>query len=190
MRRMACAIIANAMLFHERLAGQHGVKPLQQICNRDNPNPQAEILDAWREILDVNYLDIFEIARDIVAELPTREATQILNIIGFHVLNIAARGVNNDHDLTGQVFQRLIADRKYLATFYTLPASADLLARLAVAKMDGVDWSDADAIAQLRVADFACGTGRCCRRRTSRSRPATNGPAATPPNCTRRCWKT
>ena len=159
MRRMACAIIANAMLFHERLAGQHGVKPLQQICNRDNPNPQAEILDAWREILDVNYLDIFEIARDIVAELPTREATQILNIIGFHVLNIAARGVNNDHDLTGQVFQRLIADRKYLATFYTLPASADLLARLAVAKMDEVDWSDADAIAQLRVADFACGTG-------------------------------
>ena len=159
MRRMAGAIIANAMLFHERLAGQHGVKPLQQICNRDNPNPQAEILDAWREILAINYLDIFEIARDIVAELPTREAAQILNIISFHVLNIAARGVNNDHDLTGQVFQRLIADRKYLATFYTLPASADLLARLAVAKLDGVDWSDADAIAQLRVADFACGTG-------------------------------
>ncbi len=159
MRRMAGAIIANAMLFHERLAGQHGVKPLQQICNRDNPNPQADILDAWRAILDVNYLDIFEIARDIVAELPTREAAQILNIISFHVLNIAARGVNNDHDLTGQVFQRLIADRKYLATFYTLPASADLLARLAVAKLSDVDWSDADAIAQLRVADFACGTG-------------------------------
>ena len=159
MRRMACAIIANAMLFHERLAGQHGIKPLQQICNRGNPNPQAEILAAWREILDVNYLDIFEIARDIVTELPTREAAQILNIIGFHVLNIAARGVNNDHDLTGQVFQRLIADRKYLATFYTLPASADLLARLAVGRMDGVDWSDAAAIGRLMVADFACGTG-------------------------------
>ena len=159
MRRMACAIIANAMLFHERLAGQHGIKPLQQICNRDNPNPQAEILEAWRAILDVNYLDIFEIARDIVAELPTHEAAQILNIISFHVLNISSRGVNNNHDLTGQVFQRLIADRKYLATFYTLPASADLLARLAVSRMGGVDWSDADSIAQLRVADFACGTG-------------------------------
>ena len=62
------------------------------------------------------------------------------------------------HDLTGRIFQRLIADRKYLATFYTLPASAALLARLAVAKMD-VDWSDADAIASLRIGDFACGTG-------------------------------
>ena len=33
------------------------------------------------------------------------------------------------------------------------------MARLAVAKMDGVDWSDADAIANLRIGDFACGTG-------------------------------
>ena len=159
MRRMACAIIANAMLFHERLAGRHGIKPLYQICNRDNPNPQPEILDTWNDILEINYLDIFQIARDIVAELPTQEAAQILNTISFQVLSIAARGVNNDHDLTGQVFQRLIADRKYLATFYTLPPSAALLARLAVSKMDGVDWGDAAAIGQLRIADFACGTG-------------------------------
>ena len=159
MRRMACAIIANAMLFHERLAGRHGIKPLAQICNPDNPNPQAEIIAAWNGILSINYLDIFEIARDIVAELPTQEAAQILNIISFQVLNIAGRGVKNDHDLTGQVFQRLIADRKYLATFYTLPPSAALLVRLAVNKMDSVDWSDAAAIGRLRIADFACGTG-------------------------------
>ena len=159
MRRMACAIIANAMLFHERLAGRHGIKPLAQICNPDTPNPQAEILAAWHGILDINYLDIFEIARDIVVELPTQEAAQILNIISFQVLNIAGRGVNNDHDLTGQVFQRLIADRKYLATFYTRPASAALLARLAASRLDGVDWGDAAAIARLRIADFACGTG-------------------------------
>ena len=67
--------------------------------------------------------------------------------------------MDNAHDLTGRIFQHLIADRKYLATFYTLPASAALLARLAVAKMEGVDWSDAEAIRRLRIGDFACGTG-------------------------------
>ena len=67
--------------------------------------------------------------------------------------------MTNAHDLTGRIFQRLIADRKYLATFYTLPASAALLARLAVAKMEGVDWSDDQAIGNLRIGDFACGTG-------------------------------
>ena len=67
--------------------------------------------------------------------------------------------MDNAHDLTGRIFQRLIADRKYLATFYTLPASAALLARLAVAKMEGVDWSSPEAIGKLRIGDFACGTG-------------------------------
>ena len=74
------------------------------------------------------------------------------------VENVEATGANQAHDLTGRIFQELIADRKYLATFYTLPASAALLARLAVAKMD-VDWSDPKAITDLRIGDFACGTG-------------------------------
>ena len=40
-----------------------------------------------------------------------------------------------------------------------MPASAVLLARLAVDKMDSVDWSYAGAIGRLRIGDFACGTG-------------------------------
>ena len=73
--------------------------------------------------------------------------------------DVSATGVGVSHDLTGRIFQSLIADRKYLATFYTLPASAALLARLAVDKMRGVDWSNAEALGDLRIADFACGTG-------------------------------
>ena len=33
------------------------------------------------------------------------------------------------------------------------------MARLAVAKMGGVDWGDLEAVGRLRIADFACGTG-------------------------------
>ena len=43
-----------------------------------------------------------------------------------------ALGVSQSHDLSGTVFQRLIADRKFLATFYTRPESAALLAHLAI----------------------------------------------------------
>ena len=56
------------------------------------------------------------------------------------------------------MFQRLIVDRKFLATFYTLPSSAALLAELAVTRLD-TDWSDRDTVSALRIADFACGTG-------------------------------
>ena len=159
-RRMACAILANALVFHERLAGMHDeVKPLHLVCGPSVANPQAEILAAWSRILEINYWAIFAIARDIVSQLPSDTAARILGTLRETAQDITTTGVTNAHDLTGRIFQRLIADRKYLATFYTLPASAALLARLAVAKLDGVDWADAGAIANLRIGDFACGTG-------------------------------
>ena len=129
------------------------------VCGPGVANPQQEVLSAWTDILKINYWPIFAIARDILGQLPAGDASLILAALRDTAQEIDVAGVNNAHDLTGRIFQRLIADRKYLATFYTLPASAALLARLAVSKMEGVDWSDADAIGTLRIADFACGTG-------------------------------
>ena len=159
-RRMACAIIANALVFHERIAGMHTeVDPLAKVCGDGVDNPQGETLAAWNDILEINYWAIFAIAKDILEQLPSGDAAAILRRLRDTAQSLSAAGVDNAHDLTGRIFQHLIADRKYLATFYTLPASAALLARLAVAKMEGVDWSDPDAIGKLRIGDFACGTG-------------------------------
>ena len=158
-RRMACAIIANALVFHERIAGMHeGIKPLNLVCGPGVSDPQRETLEAWGRILEVNYWPIFAVGRDILGQLPAADADRVLETLYVTSAQVTATGVDNSHDLTGRVFQRLISDRKYLATFYTLPASAALLARLAVAKMD-VDWSDAEAVGSLRIGDFACGTG-------------------------------
>ena len=159
-RRMAGAILANALIFHDRIAGMHdGVKALGLVCGSDVPNPQYETLASWAEILNINYWAIFAIGRDILNQLPAAYANRILRQLEYTVGEVTDTGVNNSHDLTGRIFQRLIADRKYLATYYTLPPSAALLARLAVGKLNGIDWSDADAIGRLRVGDFACGTG-------------------------------
>ena len=146
-RRMACAIVANAMVFHEQIAGMHkGVKNLRQVCGDKIEDPQEETLRAWSAILKINYWPIFAIAKDVLEQLPPGEATQILRTLRKTAQRVDAAGVTNAHDLTGRIFQRLIADRKYLATFYTMPASAALLARLAVAKMEGVDWGNAREI--------------------------------------------
>ena len=159
-RRMACAIIANAMVFHERIAGMHdNIRPLRFVCGPGVANPQEQTLNAWADILKINYWPIFAIAKDILEQLPPDTARRLLDTLRETTGKVNGTGVNNAHDLTGRVFQRLISDRKYLATFYTLPPSAALLARLAVAKLDGVDWSDANAIGRLRIGDFACGTG-------------------------------
>ena len=160
-RRMAAAILANALVFHERVSGMldNDIKPATLVCGRNSRNPKIETLEAWDEILKINYWPIFAVAKDILHLLPFEPASRVLRTLELTIGEVNATGIDNSHDLTGRVFQRLIADRKYLATFYTLPASAALLARLAVDKMQVVDWSDPDAIGKLRVGDFACGTG-------------------------------
>ena len=159
-RRMACAIIANALIFHERIAGMHpGIAPLRAACGPQIPDPQHHTLLAWTQILQINYWPIFAIGKDLLEQLPAADARRLLHQLRDTAAQVNAAGVDHAHDLTGRVFQRLISDRKYLATFYTLPPSAALLARLAVAKMNPIDWSDPAQIAQLRIADFACGTG-------------------------------
>ncbi len=161
-RRMASAIVANAMVFHERIVGMHPdarIKTLDAIAGPGAANPKGDLLESWRQILVINYHPIFDIARRIVECLPAEPAARLIRILGESGNYVNATGIDNAHDLTGRVFQRLISDRKYLATFYTRPSSATLLAQLAVAKLERADWSDTQAIAELRIADFACGTG-------------------------------
>ena len=128
-RRMAGAILANALIFHERIAGMHDdVRPLRLLggpaaANLQNATLQDATLAAWNRILEINYYPIFAIAKDILMQLPSGEAAQVLDVLQPTAQQVNAAGVDNAHDLTGRIFQRLIADRKYLATFYTLPAS-------------------------------------------------------------------
>ena len=159
-RRMAGAIIANAMVFHHRVAGIHPeIKALSQVCGPGVRLAQEDTLVAWDEILAINYWPIFAIGRQLLREIPTYEATRILEALYYIVSEVNKIDIDHARDLTGRIFQRLIADRKYLATYYTRPESAALLARLAIAKLEKVDWADPAAISRLRIADFACGTG-------------------------------
>ena len=158
-RRMACAIVANAMMFHRNLATSvDGIDALPDL-SADHPAPSRIVEEAWRESLNVSYWPIFGVASDILAQVPGDEAAALVERLQKTADAVSALGIDSSHDLIGRVFQRLIADRKYLATFYTSPPSAALLADLAVSKMRDVDWGDVDSLASLQIADFACGTG-------------------------------
>ena len=56
------------------------------------------------------------------------------------------------HELAGTVFQRLIVDRKYVKANYTRLESVALLSALVLPKTQ-------ENVSELKVADFACGTG-------------------------------
>ena len=157
--RMAMAIVANALTFHTAIASTYGVPPIDELRALDDAPDKGRVLDAWDHIMrEVNYWPIFSTAAKILLPLPDRTARAALNRLARVARDLDGLGVTTVHDLAGQMFGELIADRKFLATFYTRPASAALLAELAVARLD-VDWGNADAVKALRIADLACGTG-------------------------------
>jgi hypothetical protein len=88
----------------------------------------------------VNYWPIFHTASSMLRIMPTQSAANILNLLWETAEQLIVGGVTRSHDLTGVVFQRLIADRN----------DNPIL---------NVDWSDSAPISRLRIGDFACGTG-------------------------------
>ena len=165
-RRMATTILANAFMFHENLARGPGdlaeVRSLDELKSVPLGLSKSDILDEWRKILQVNYWPIFDISRRILQVIPSVNSGDFIDQLARTAQALVRRNLMRSHDLTGTVFQKLIADRKFLAAFYTKPASAALLVGLAISEdnllRDG-QWSKLDAVASLRIADFACGTG-------------------------------
>ncbi len=156
--RMAVAIIANAAVFHTRIEGRQGISPIGELRGSTG-FINIEVIECWQWIIEnVNYWPIFKIASDLLSNIPTVQANRVLNLLYRTASKLADMGATSLNDLSGRMFQKLIADRKFLATFYTLPVSATLLAELAASRLQ-TDWRDADAVKDLRVADLACGTG-------------------------------
>ena len=151
-RRMAMTIVTNALVFHANLAGSHGVKHLDALRSPSGRFSKMAVLDEWRNILDVNYYPIFDIAHQIMSQLPEGLASDVFGLLSATATGLIDEGVTRSHDLSGVVFQRLIADRKFLATFYTTPSAAALLATLALPDRQA-DYG------QFKIADFSCGTG-------------------------------
>jgi hypothetical protein len=165
-RRMATTILANAFVFQESLAGGPGelasVNSLEQLRGSSGNLRKSAILAEWRKILKVNYWPIFDIARRILEVIPAAESKMLIEGLAVTADRLLQNRLMRSHDLTGAVFQRLIADRKFLAAYYTTPASAALLVGLAIRPEmppAGGSWSSADDVKTLRIADFACGTG-------------------------------
>ena len=166
-RRMACAIVANALVFHERIAGKHeGVKPLSLVCGRrswQSPRPRPWPLGLYhpRKSTTGPSSPLPGISSN---QLDAGHASQVLAVLGDTAQRVQSAGITHAHDLTGRIFQRLIADRKYLATFYTRPESARPAGSVGRGQAANPRFGNRlgrrpEAVGKLRVGDFACGTG-------------------------------
>lgn len=159
--RISGLVLVNAMIFQEILAYyDNPVDSLEKVLNE--PNLIGSFSEHWRFILEeINYYPIFHLAREVLINL-TADADIIAalkNLAGTAQRIVSMRAALR-HDLMGRVYHRLLADKKYLGTYYTKIPPANLLLKLAL-DYDNLSfpWQDLEQISQLRIADLACGTG-------------------------------
>ncbi|MFC1893928.1 hypothetical protein ACFLYR_07930 [Chloroflexota bacterium] len=120
------------MTFQERLASINpDIPPLE--TTRDHGRiSKTRLIGAWDIILDIDYMPIFKMAREVVSQLSDIEASDVLNECAITAETLLSMGTVGRHDLAGRIFNRLVSDRKFLAAFYTSIPAATLLAGLAL----------------------------------------------------------
>lgn len=159
--KMAMAILVNALVFQSAIAESsevENVKNLEELGDSIG-SLKNNISKEWKKIsTEINYRPIYDLAVDVLKPIGSSVAGSILESLVSVASEIAEMGAASQHDFGGQLFQKLINDRKFLASYYTLPSSAAFIAELSTSRMR-VDWKDRKAVTGLRIGDFACGTG-------------------------------
>ena len=178
-------VVATAMLFHHRL---HGHLPVQYPDNYDGEWPPASAVvcaeqsgavisayqEAWRGILAVDYRPVFQTGRAALSALANNPDTGLaVRNLARVVSQISEEVAGLRHDLLGRIFHRVLDTARYDGSYYTSTAAAVLLASLAIREQDA-DWSDANAVAALRICDPTCGTGTLLMAAAERIRALRN----------------
>ena len=157
---VASLMLSNASLLHHRLRlvpSLADVTSLETALLELETSP-SNVRDAWRAVLAIDYHPVFAPALAALNALSDEDAREPLRRIGENAVAVADELATLRFDHAGSLYHRLLASARYDGSFYTNNTSAVLLARLALTE-DTTDWSDADAIANLKIIDPACGTG-------------------------------
>lgn len=156
--RMAMLIVTNAFVFQSVLAGKPEMERVMSLKRMLSDNAKrlryAQVIAGWNIILKVNYRPIFHVAKRLIEAIATDDelVDRILATLCDTAKELVDQRLTQVHELAGTVFQRLIVDRKYVKANYTRLESVALLSALVLPKTQ-------ENVSELKVADFACGTG-------------------------------
>ena len=164
----AAVLWLDAMLVQSKIhkSGAMDINPLPM---PDDVDPVALVYE-WRKILQTNWHSIFEPAveaLEVAARQYDKGVSDALKNLLEAVNEIMRAQLGSQINVGAELFPKISEDRKQAAAFYTLPATAELLAHLTIRESDAHDW-DAEIFSRIKVADFACGTGTLLRAAVNR----------------------
>lgn len=170
--RLACCIWLTSLRLQDLLAERSSTlrsKGLKSVAELRSAGPgrvivASDLKEEWEKILSVNYGAIFHTSREALDDrIPDHASSAVIGALSRLAQRISTLQLGNRIDFAGELFPLLLEDREETAAHYTLPETAELLARLAVNRMSVDDWAESEVVDNLHVADLSCGTGSLLR---------------------------
>jgi hypothetical protein len=159
--KIAGLTLLNAMIFYEILRDKKsGLVGLKNILEMGDAI--SNLSNSWQFVYqNIDYQPIFGVATALVNGLSiSPDSVTGLKHLYKRAYEVLQNRTSMKHDLMGRVYHTLLADKKYLGTYYTSVPAATMLLKVAMAdKWDSIDWADTKSLGSFRAADLACGTG-------------------------------
>ena len=133
--------------------------PILQDCI-DSEDPIASFMDAYDKWLKIDYTEILEWNKAILKALTIsghRGNDAVKRLAKTAQFIQRAKGAHH-HDLVGITFCNAITSAKQEGAMYTTLPAATLLTHLMFHQAK-INWKNVDKVKQLRIVDFACGSG-------------------------------
>lgn len=139
----ATLAILLSSIYYETVRYAHNLRSLRE----QDPDPHNALSRAFRDILEVDYREIFRVSKEMLGLLPhsIRLFESTINI----ATRIASQKTLLRRDFAGRIYHRVVGEwslRKGLATYFTEIPSAYLLAYIGKPNLS-------------RICDFAAGSG-------------------------------
>ncbi len=154
----------NAFLFQDRIAEHHESVPhrIEIYSNNSNKPVPSKVIRAWQSVININYESVYTPALNALKSLESAIGTQKTASLLERASSLAEDIQSSSlgvFDIGGELFPRLLSDRSESASYYTRPEVAEFLAHMAVP----AGWQPPSSIDEIKVGDFACGTGTLLR---------------------------
>lgn len=162
---IASLLLMNAAMLHQRIASGawlRGVVGLEAV--RVASHAARLALRHWNAITRHDFRPVLEPAIEVIERVQDTGRESGLNKAIRHIAAEAERLAGDYADLgadyAGELFNKVMGNQASDGAYFTRPAAASLLARLALdAAASDADWTDSKTWESTRVVDLACGSG-------------------------------
>ena len=158
-------LLMNAAMLHQRIAAGGwlpGVPGLDAV--KVAPNAAQLALRHWNTITRHDFRPVLEPAIEVIERVQDTGRESGLNKAMRHIAAEAERLAEGytelGADYAGELFNKVMGNQASDGAYFTRPAAASLLARLALdAAVPDADWADSKTWERNRMVDLACGSG-------------------------------